>query len=423
MSRPIGPYPSSRMPAADRIWLGLDSPRNVMVVTAVLELADPIDEAALRTVLADRLLAGYPRFGQRVVPGRWPLRAPRWRDAEVDLDVHLQRLSTDDGLPAVVQGLLSQPLDLARPPWQCHLVTARTGDALVIRLHHCIADGIALASVLLALTDEAPHSPGQQPVDARTPRPPIITAARQGAGTAWSGLRLLTLPSEPALPLTGARDAGKRAAWTSGMPFPEVRAVAAATGSSVNDVLLAVTAGALRRYLAAAGQRPEDLRVYVPVNVRSAASSRQLGNRLGLLFPRLPVAQADPLARVAAISRRMTVLKAGSEAAATAGLIRLLGMLPNWAHALAGRVLGAKGTAVVTNVPGPRRPVHLAGAEVSRLTFWIPQIGSIGIGISIFSYAGTVSIGVATDADLVPDPARLTAAMDAEFTELRLATQ
>jgi diacylglycerol O-acyltransferase / wax synthase len=415
------------MPVADRVWLGLDSARNLMMVTAVLEFAEPVDERGLRAVLAGRLLAAYPRFGQRIVRGRWPVRAPQWHDVDVDLDVHFQRVTSDgSGLSAVVDALLSRPLDLSRPPWHCHLVTGPAGDALVVRVHHAVADGIALAGVLLALTDEADPALGQSPpVEAVAHRPtaPLPSMVGLITGMAWNGLRLLALPREPRTELTGRPGIPKRSAWTPGLPLAQVRSVAAATGGSVNDVLLAVIAGALRRYLLDAGVQPPDLRVFVPVSVRPAGAPLrgQLGNRFGLLFPQLPVAEPAPIARVAAVSRQMAALKASTEAASSSSMIRILGTFPNWTHALAGRVLGSKATAVVTNVPGPRRPVRLAGAEVTRLTYWVPQVGSIGIGISIFSYAGAVCVGVATDAGLVPDPSRLTNAMTAEFDALRRA--
>lgn len=410
-----------RLGAADRLWLGLDSPRNLMMVTAVLSFAGPVDLRALRTLLADRLLGGYPRFGQRVEVGRWPLRVPRWRDADVDLDLHLRRLPSHGGdLPGVVEALLSQPLDLTRPPWQFDLVSTATGDALVARVHHCLADGIALAGVLLALTDSPATRRPQAPSPSGTSPAGTLTSV---AGITRSALRLLLLRREPRTPLTGRPGVAKRVAFTSGLPLAQVQALAKATGGSVNDVLLAVTAGALRRYLLAHGIAAPDLRIFLPVNVRPAGSPQpgKLGNRFGLLFPRLPVSVADPVARVAAVSRQMTAGKASAEAVSTYHLMRLAGLAPRWCQALAGRVLGSKASAVVTNVPGPRQPVALSGAALSRLTYWVPQFGSVGLGVSIFSYAATVTVGVATDAALVPDPARLTDAMAAEFADLRRA--
>lgn len=424
-SRQRGAY--ARMPAADRIWLGLDSPHTPMVVTAVLEFGEPVDWGQLRRVLTDRLLSTYPRFGQRIVPGRWPLRAPRWCDTQVDLDRHLQRMPDEMTLAAAVETLLSRPLDPTRPPWQCQLVATPTGDALVIRVHHCLADGIALAGVLLTLTDSEsvrPRVGAAAPAPVRRGPAGVASTLGMGAGTAWHAVRLLTMRREPRTSLTGRLGTRRAAAWAPTMAFAEVKAVATATGASVNDVLLAVTAGALRRYLLAEGGEPRNLRVFVPVSVRPRGSPpTALGNRLGLLLPQLPVAEPKPLARVTAISGQMDVLKLTAEAGATAILIRLLGLFPEWAAALAGRILGAKATAIVTNVPGPRQPVRLAGAELARLTFWVPQVGSVGVGISILSYAGTVSIGVATDSGLVPNASRLTDAMTEEFAELRRAVE
>lgn len=395
-----------------------------MMVTAVLTFAEPVDLPRLRAVLADRLLGGYPRFGQRIEPGRWPLRIPRWCDAEVDLDVHLRRLpSTGAELTTVVAALLSQPLDADRPPWQFDVVSTPTGDALVARVHHSLADGIALAGVLLALTD-GPHSDPPRTV---TPGrfAALGSALIATVGMVGSGMRLLGLPPEPRSALRGRPGVAKRVAWTADVALSDLRAIAAATGGSINDVLLAVTAGAFRRYLLAAGERAPDLRVFVPVNVRPSTTTQpgHLGNHFGLLFPRLPVSITDPVARVAAVSRQMTARKATAEAAGTYQLLRLGGLLPRWCQALAGRVLGANASAVVTNVPGPRQPVTLAGAALTRLTYWVPQVGSIGVGVSIFSYAGTVTVGVASDADLVPDPSRLTEAMTAEFAALRSAVR
>lgn len=395
-----------------------------MAVTAVIEFRGPVDDDALRGVLTERLLAAHPRFGRRVVPGRWPLRAPYWEDVPVDLGDHLHRLPGERAdLPAVVESLLSRPLDLRRPPWECHLVRGPAGDALVVRLHHCIADGIALASVLLNLIDGDSEPPARRPGGQGGVLPRLRTAARLVVAMTGSAIRLLLLPREPRTALTGRPGVTKRSAWTSALPLDEVRAVAAANGGSINDVLLAGTAGALRRYLLAAGNPPEDLRIFVPVNVRAGGTPPQgeLGNRFGLLFPQLPVGEPDPLARVREVTRRMAALKVTGQAMATYRLIGLLGTLPPWTQALAGRVLGAKGSAVVTNVPGPRVPVRLAGTDVSRLMYWVPQVGSIGVGLSIFSYAGTVTVGVASDAALVPDPERLVDAMVAEFADLRRA--
>ena len=143
-----------------------------------------------------------------------------------------------------------------------------------------------------------------------------------------------------------------------------------------------------------------------------------LGNRFGLVFVRLPVSEPDEIARVRAVHERMGRVKAAEQAASTFAILAIVGALPSWAHRLAVRILGAKGSAVVTNVPGPRRQVFLAGARLVRVVFWVPQTGSVGLGVSILSYAGDVTVGVAADCNLVPDPVELTTAVQVELDAL-----
>jgi len=158
----------------------------------------------------------------------------------------------------------------------------------------------------------------------------------------------------------------------------------------------------------------------VPVDLRPRGEPvpATLGNRFGIVFVKLPLSVADPVARVRAVHDRMAAVKAGAQAASTFAILAVVGALPSWAHRLAVRVLGAKSTAIVTNVPGPTAPVYLAGARLVRLTFWVPQAGSVGLGVSILSYAGDVTIGVAADRNLVPDPRVLVAAAEDELADL-----
>jgi len=158
----------------------------------------------------------------------------------------------------------------------------------------------------------------------------------------------------------------------------------------------------------------------VPVDLRPRGEPvpASLGNRFGLVFLRLPVAEPDVVARVRAVHDRMGRVKGAAQAASTFALLTVIGALPSWGHRLAVRLLGSKSSAVVTNVPGPRQPVWLADSRVTRVVFWVPQAGSVGLGVSILSYAGDVTVGVAADHNLVPDPGQLTAAVRAEVDAL-----
>jgi WS/DGAT/MGAT family acyltransferase len=450
------------MSNVDAAWLGMDSPDNLMMVTAVLRLGRPVDRERLAEVLSRRLVERYPKFRLRPLPSGSPFEQPVWADdPEFTLDRHLVdagQVADDGELAAVVSRLLSTPLDMRHSPWQFHVVSvpaevgARAASALVVRLHHCIADGIALASVLLSLTDDDPDVPADQAAADRAGRDPRrpgirtrLTAGSQDlvpvAGVdplaprsvrqavdavvfGWrvlsTGVGLLLATRDPRTRLAGRLGTDKVAAWSRPLDLGVVKRVAAALDATVNDVLLAVTAGALRRHLAAHGDVPHDLRVFVPVDLRPRGEPvpATLGNRFGIVFVKLPLSVADPVARVRAVHDRMATVKAGAQAASTFAILAVVGALPSWAHRLAVRVLGAKSTAIVTNVPGPTAPVFLAGARLVRLTFWVPQAGSVGLGVSILSYAGDVTIGVAADRNLVPDPQVLVAAAEDELADL-----
>ena len=459
MSAPV------RMSNVDAAWLGMDSPDNLMMVTAVLDLDGSVDRRRLADVLRLRLLDRYPKFSQRPLPSGSAFEQPVWTDdPDFDLARHVVdagRCADDTGLAGLVSDLLGQPLDMRHSPWQFHLVEVGgrsdgtgPGTAVVARLHHCIADGIALASVLLSLTDDHPDVPpevvqGVVTGDLRDPRRPGLRArvaegsadvapvvgvdplAPRSLPQAWASLRfgwrvlvtglgLLFASRDPRTRLSGRIGARKGAAWSERLDLPTVKRVAAALDATVNDVLLAVTAGALRRHLLAHGERAHDLRIFVPVDLRPRHEPvpTSLGNRFGLVFIKLPVAEPDPVARVRAVRDRMGAVKGRAQAASTFAILAVVGALPSWAHRLAVRILGAKSTAIVTNVPGPTEPVFLAGARLTRLVFWVPQAGSVGLGVSILSYAGRVSVGVAADRNVIPDPTLITAAVETELHDL-----
>lgn len=434
-----------RMSSVDAAWLGMDSPDNLMMVTAVLRLDGRIDRLRLLAVLEERLIARYPTFSMRAVPARSPLDQPVWHpDPQFRLARHVVEAGScadDAELADLVSDLLGSALDMRHSPWQFSLVelpadptgsgvergVPRGRTAIVARLHHCLADGIALANVLLSLTDGSPDpEPGElprpEPLRARLPRPREAfswATVRLGWRVFTTGLGLLFATRDPRTRLHGDLGGQKTAAWTGQVDLMMVKRVAVALDATVNDVLLSVVSGALRRHLLGHGDRPHDLRVFVPVDLRGGEPvPATLGNRFGIVFLRLPVSVPDPVARVRAIRTRMGGVKAKAQAASTHAILAIVGSVPGWLRRLAVRLLGSKCTAIVTNVPGPVTPVFLAGARLDRLVFWVPQAGSVGLGVSILSYAGEVTVGVAGDRNLVPDPRRLTDAFEVEMQAL-----
>jgi WS/DGAT/MGAT family acyltransferase len=191
-------------------------------------------------------------------------------------------------------------------------------------------------------------------------------------------------------------------------------------GCSVNDLLLSAAAGALRAYLVEQGDAVEgvEIRAMVPVNMRGPEDEGRLGNRFGLVALELPVGIENPLARLYATRERMEALKGSFQAAVTLGLLGAVGMTPKAIQQQVLDILANKATAVMTNVPGPQKPLYLAGARLREPLFWVPQSGDIGMGVSILSYAGKVQFGLITDAGLVPDPERIVARFAREFEKL-----
>ncbi len=446
---------SERMASVDAAWLRMDMPDNPMMVTGLFVLAEPVDLARLRAVLAERLVGRYPRFRQRIVPPRLPLGRPRWEDdPDFDLDHHLPvRFLAAPQDPGVLRGVLaelaSRNLPLDRPPWTFTILADGQGArAIVARLSHAIADGVALARVVLSLTDDtASGDAAAHPVTAPTDPPPAPAGSRRQEGAlaraltvAWRGLTqlgedprraataarlmvsgLLTLPRLAALPRapsTGLRrplSGRKRLAWSDPVPLADVKALGRASGATINDVLMNAMAGALGRVLAAAGQRVDQVRATVPVDLRDPDAPVGLGNRFGIVFLELPVGVADEGRRLERLTRRMGAIKCSPEAVVTFGALTVLGALPAPLQRAVIRLLGSKATLVLTNVPGPRHPVYLAGTQVRELQYWVPQSGGVGLGVSILSFDGRVTVGVAADTGLDLDPEHLVAAFRTEL--------
>lgn len=468
------------MSSVDAAWLQMEQPANLMMITGVLWFRTPVDPERLRSTLERRFLATYPRFTQKLGP-QLPLAPPLWvKDADFDLENHLTHIALPgkgdrESLERVASRLLATPLDRDRPLWHVHHVEGYrpvegepAGDALIVRIHHCIADGMALAKVLLALTDEGPDGDldeefatprgKRRPVLDRLTRNPelaartagravkgalrqaasnaartvalgrewvgdrsrIEAAAMQGAQGALSLARLLVAPADPATPFRGKLGVPKRAVWTDPIPLARVKALGKQHGATLNDVLVAAVAGAMRRHLEEAGQSPVDLRACIPFNLRPADAPipRELGNRFGLVFLALPVGESTPLARLRAVKQRMDALKRSPEAAVTYLALNALGLTPPQVEQAAVGLLGEKATCVLTNVPGPKRKVWLAGSRLEGLTFWVPQSGRVGLGISILSYGDDVTVALASDAKVLPAPRTLLSGVLAELDAL-----
>ncbi len=434
-----------RLSNADAAFLHMDRPSNLMVINFVMLFDEPLARERLDAVIRTRLVERYPRFRSLIVEssdgadqpaaagpfasvsrarGRLTGKPFFTEDPNFDLDRHIHQrelpAADDDTLRELVGELIATPLQHSKPLWDMHLLDrAGAGCAVVVRIHHCIVDGIALAQVMLSLTDATPEAPPDAAptedslVAARTSH---VRAYRRGervrgtaAGAAASAralAKLLFTPPDTRTALRGRLGVPKRVAWTGRLDLALIKATARAQGTSVNDVLLASVSGALRRHLLECGERPRAVRTLVPFNLRPLEEPipRGLGNRFGLVFLTLPVDIEGTRERLHELSHRMAAIKSSHEGPVSYAVLKGIGMTPRRIERRIIDIFTAKASAMTTNVPGPREIVYLAGSPVRAVLVWAPVSGSVGMTLSIFSYHDGVTIGLLVDAGLVPHP-------------------
>jgi WS/DGAT/MGAT family acyltransferase len=244
--------------------------------------------------------------------------------------------------------------------------------------------------------------------------------AKEGGDLARELLHVLALPDDPPSMLRGRLGVSKRVAWAEPLDLEEVKAVSRACDCTVNDVLMASASGALRSYMIERGDNPDGLtvRATVPVNMRPLEHAKKLGNHFGLVFLELPIGVDNPVGRLERVAANMRGLKNSKQPLLAYGLLTALGMAPAAVQDLALEMFSNKASMVATNVPGPQQPLYMAGSRLSDMMFWVPQSGSMGIGISIMSYNGQVHFGLIADAKLIPDPDAVIRRFGGEFEKL-----
>ncbi len=503
-----------KMSSVDTAWLRMDTDTNLMMIVGVAMLEKPVSTQALKCELEKHFLCWHP-FRSHVVrefPGAW------WQEQAVDLDRHVLRIalpatpgrSNKMALEALVGQLSSQALDPEQPLWQMHLVDhcigpdGRERQALIIRIHHCIADGMALVRLFMSMFEQAPEptqtgttldsaselgheamehedqwwaqildpvtrssiraiettstmlthylevlaasdqvaeqlsEPLNEPIGEQLSEPlnePIgeqiseqlrekVKQLGHTAGQLMHDLFAIgTMQEDSPTRLKGELSGDKRVAWSEFLPLFEVKTMAQAYGCSINDILMSSVAGALRQYLLSKHEVVEndcEIRAMVPVNLRSPDGPPKLGNEFGLVPLVLPIGIEDPVARLLEVQRRMSELKGSYTALVALSMLGVLGTTPKQVQLEVQDYFTRRATAVMSNVPGPQTALYLAGSKLEQVMFWVPQSGSIGVGISILSYNGGVQFGIVTDAALADDPERIISQFQPEFEKLVL---
>ncbi len=403
----------------DLAWLRMDHANNPMMITVVLRFNGQIDHDRLIRSL-ELLVERFRRFRQVLVQPHQLFSRPYWEDAPhhqvtdrletVDLPV-----PADDGtLMELVSSKMSTPLDFAYPLWKVTLVNNYLeGNAIIIRIHHCIADGVSLMQILMLLTQLSPDAAGDQ-IPVQTAAQLAKAAARRGRDTLYGNhpftetiiafARIFFRRPDPNTILKGPLGPVKKAVWSEPLDLTEVKMIARLKQATPNDVLMAVVSGAIRRYMDLNGQkRKRNIRAFTMVNLRRRLLNEELGNKFGMVFLTLPLDREQPLDCLDEVKRGMDSLKNSAESATTYQILNLLGMLPRWIEHLATMFLDTKGTVVATNIAGPHRQLYLAGAPIQSIITWVPQSGRIGVGWSFVTYNNQVQVAVNTDAGLISD--------------------
>jgi WS/DGAT/MGAT family acyltransferase len=384
------------------------------------------------------------------------LRWPRWEpDPRFDIAGHVRHATLpapggDEVLLDWMGDFYSHRLDRSRPLWEITLVDGLAGGrwSLVTKIHHCLVDGMSGVSVTNLLLDDSPAPSPAGDTARGAPLPPageragsIATLARG----ARAGIGLVTHPSRVADVLGHARTVAKfvvrdelvPAASTSlnvpiggsrrmrqvSVPLADLKAIKSGLGGSVNDVVLAASAGALRRLLESRGEPlpRRGVRVMVPVNVRQASEMLALGNRVSSLFVELPVAEPDDLARYRRTVEATEQLKSSGLVGGAEALMDVAGIMPPVLHAALARLAFTPRlfNVTITNVPGPQQTLYALGATMKRVIPVVPIFANHAVGLAVASYDGEVVFGLLGDHGAMGDLDVLADGLERSLDELR----
>ena len=403
-----------------------------------------------------------PRYRQRLA---WvPLeRHPVWVDDEqFDIEFHVRHSSlplpgTESQLRQLTGRILSQQLDRSKPLWEMWVVEGMEDGrvAIVSKIHHCMIDGVAGAGLLGVVLNVVPTSEIEDSPE-WTPTPPpndvelaaaeitrriqdgvnrmkdarkavdetqmLVFGAVRKARAAWYSLTSGWLTQAPDTPLNETIGPNRRFDGTK-VTLADIKLIRTALGGTVNDVVLATTAGAVRTFFQEHRQLEDldiEFRVMAPVSVRASDASAALGNQVAMWLVELPIAEPDPVVRLETIKEATRHLKETDQALGAATLVSASSGTPHTLVSLGARL--ATGirpfNMTVTNVPGPQFPMYLLESQLVSQYPVVPLWHGHGVGIALFSYNGDVAWGITADWDVLPDLEVFTTCIEDSFTEL-----
>ena len=460
------PRTYERLPVQDNSFLVFETATTHMHLGGVSifdagPLATPgggVDLERVRASIGSRLHL-IPRYRQRLEFVPLQSHAVWVDDAHFNLHYHVRHASLprpgdERQLKRLAARIMSQALDRGKPLWEAWIVEGLEDSrfALIIKTHHCMADGVSAVDLLTVLLSMAPDTtiepaprwmPRPVPTPAELLRDELLHTAAAPLRFARSTARALRDPAQlrtraasvwqtitaglhGAAPTPLNRPVGphRRFDWLA-LDLDEAKVVKNRLGGTVNDVMLATVAGAMGTFLKRHGVnlRAIDYRAVVPVSVRTPGEQGMLTNRASAWLTSLPVQERDPRRRLAKVRTRTAHLKETSQELGPSALLKVaewaapvlvsLGIrLTEWLHPY---------NLIVTNIPGPQLPLFVLGAPMLGGYPLVPLFENQGLGIAIFSYQGKLWIGINADRDSVHDLHELVLALEASFAELREA--
>lgn len=454
-----------RLSAQDHTFLVMeDSTIHMHVLGVQIFDAGPLKTAAgginidLYKKGIESVLHLVPRYRQRLgwTPvGNWPVWVD---DPDFNIDYHvrhtaLPRPGSEEQLKALTARISGQQLDRARPLWEWWVVEGLQGErfATITKIHHCMLDGMSgmdLAQTLFTTTPEyeiqeprhfVPHAPPsgwemlRDSLVRRVRLPLDIIRGVRSFRRETDDLKgeLLTraraigdmigytaVPAQET-PLNGPVGPHRRLDWLE-MPLAHFKVLSRAFECTVNDVVLATVAGAVREFMLSRRVHPEDInfRVSAPVSVRRPEEQGRMGNRVSSWIVELPIGEASPRKRLEAIKKATKDLKTSQQALGVEMMMAVMEWTPTMLMSLGMRASGSATHMIVTNVPGPQQPLYLFGARLLASYPAAPLLPNTGLSLALISLAGKVYWGFNADYELVPDVHNFVKMTDHAFAEL-----
>lgn len=416
----------------DAVWQQ-DRATNRHIVPAVMVVEGQPDIRKLRKIICERIVYGKDEKGARICPRltqvvQRHLRYYVWKEDE-NFGIEKQVLNWTgeypkrlEDLDRTISEICSTPLPEGLSPWQFIVVPILEENyfVLLLRIHHSIADGVALTRVFVKNLYDVPPQ-GAEPKKFSTKQRVYMWCKAMVVGP----LMVLTkfFAKSDRSSIHGQELCGKKVvALSKNVDLSLVKQVKNVAGTTVNDVMVSCLAGALHDYLKCRDNcdvaKLDDMWAYVPVDIRASTHSVKLKNKFALVSLRLPIEAKSAVDRLLATKQRMDIIKTSAEPMVTATTVQILMMLPEFISRSLIDFFSRKATCVLSNVPGPLQTLYLGGQKIAEGIFWVPQRANIGVGLSIFSYGGGIRVGVYCDENVIPKPKEVVEKFEKNFRQL-----